>query len=348
MEKSSGWTSEEQKLLELMYDRHGPQKLEELFKDLGYTRSADAIRRKAGRAGLKDSTEVQAETSIEQTWKEIEGEKIDWRSPKDAIARQILVMSCWHIPFHIRDLIELAVLENPQASILVLAGDLLDCFAISKWPKVHLSGVALKKEYEEALDILEWLAPKFEKIILLKGNHEDRWSSYIADRVHKEARFLVNTEVLQRLADGEVMDETGRVVDKVELPNVEYIDASGIDAWWVRLGDAIVCHSTKSSSVPGKGLATLIDDFTGYAVNFNVLVWSHSHMQATIPYRGKVGFETGCMCADMLYARDAKMKYNRPAHVGYTLLSQDKQGRTILQHSKNVLLHTYTRRPIDR
>jgi predicted phosphodiesterase len=99
-----------------------------------------------------------------------------------SVPNKILLLNDIHLPFEDRSSIKIALelgKEN-QIKTIVLGGDLLDFFAISKFvsnPKER----NLKQELSHSKDFLLNLRKSFPtaRIIFKWGNHEKRWNQYL-------------------------------------------------------------------------------------------------------------------------------------------------------------------------
>jgi hypothetical protein len=83
-----------------------------------------------------------------------------------------------HFPFHDAAALKViyAVLRDLQPNLIVHHGDLVDCYAISRFDKDPAHRTTLDKEIQMAAEHLATVAkicPKAERV-LIKGNHEDR------------------------------------------------------------------------------------------------------------------------------------------------------------------------------
>jgi len=93
-----------------------------------------------------------------------------------------LVLADVHLPFHDEEATRVALEYGKRAEVdaIVLLGDLMDCYSISRWvtdPRMR----NLAKELDAARQFLEMLREAWPdaKIIYKAGNHEERWESYL-------------------------------------------------------------------------------------------------------------------------------------------------------------------------
>lgn len=92
----------------------------------------------------------------------------------------ILLLSDIHIPFHDKSALELAVNYQKKIDTIILNGDILDCYSLSKFQRDPRKRLFVE-EIKVARKFFEYLRSKFKKarIIFKFGNHEERYQSYI-------------------------------------------------------------------------------------------------------------------------------------------------------------------------
>lgn len=119
-------------------------------------------------------------------------EKVTFPSGKSRIAKwepyiiegdtRALILSDIHIPYHRKRPITMAIKYGKYRRVdtIILNGDILDCYAISKWETDPR-----ERNFPEELEVLEkffrYLRSEFPhaKIVYKLGNHEERWESYM-------------------------------------------------------------------------------------------------------------------------------------------------------------------------
>jgi predicted phosphodiesterase len=94
-----------------------------------------------------------------------------------------LILSDIHIPYHDRQAIEISCDQLPNATLVLLNGDIMDCFEASKYmPDPR------KCDFVGALDkgrqFIRWIRKRYPraKIIFKKANHEERLERYFITR----------------------------------------------------------------------------------------------------------------------------------------------------------------------
>ncbi len=99
-----------------------------------------------------------------------------------------------HIPFQDRGalsvMFEYADLFHPN--IVTIMGDLLDCYQISTFLKNPIRGKRLFEEIQEGKEFLYEVRDRYPeaKIILYRGNHEERIERYICDKAPQLAELV--------------------------------------------------------------------------------------------------------------------------------------------------------------
>ncbi len=194
------------------------------------------------------------------------------RTPKTVSASRMVICSDIHVPFHDRDLLAdmLRVARRDQCDTIIIAGDLVDAAAFSRWDR-ETPVLDWEKEVDAANSILYEIALTFEHVHILPGNH-----SY---RVLKQTMGQMTWGNV--MAGWEIMD----VLPETSRPQVQDIPVLFLDTW------GLVCHPDNYSRVPGNVAAALA------AVHQRSVFAGHEHaMSLRLDVSGKhlcVGL--GCM-----------------------------------------------------
>lgn len=117
------------------------------------------------------------------------------------IETALLIPDC-HIPFHDRRAFELMIRASKRRRIheVVILGDFLDFYSVSRHEKDPRVKESLKTEIEygnKALDVLDEEFKKARKVYI-EGNHELRLTKYLAEKA-REIFDLTETKSLLRL-----------------------------------------------------------------------------------------------------------------------------------------------------
>ena len=252
--------------------------------------------------------------------------------PEGAARKKIVSISDLHVPFEREDLINKVINEHKDADVLVVNGDFLEIYAVSTWAKNK--EVILQYEYDIALQYLEYFSSVFPHVVLVRGNHERRINKFFASYVSPVISFLVDKEILNRLAAGERYDDFGNVIERRPFENVHY--EGGPNAWYVQIGKTIFLHPEQSSSVDGR-MAVKAQEYFMSREDVDCLVVGHTHKIATIPRRGKLCMEQGCLCCPLDYEKEGKFSHTVRT-LGYAVIWQDKRGNCDFNKSKVVYL----------
>lgn len=343
---AQSWTDEEKALLRELRPTHNLTQLHKEFKAKKFNRSRKAIERKCANMGVfyNGVPKKQEEdlSKYDKTWKAIrklkevyKEDSVETRS-RGILAgkkrRKILSLSDFHIPFERDDLILQAVEEHKDADILVLNGDILDVYAVSTWPKEK--SIALKKEYDIALEYMKIFAKTFPKVVITRGNHEFRLNRYFNSNVTPAISFLVNKEILGHLSEGKVYDDDGNVIETLDFSNVIYLP--GNEAWFFKVGKTMFVHPQAFSIVPGKTSVMAWEYFMDRE-DIDSICCAHTHQQSWLTKKGKLCMEQGCLAVPLDYSKQGKLTYG-PQTLGYAVLYQDEHGNTDFNMSRTIFL----------
>jgi len=98
----------------------------------------------------------------------------------------IAVINDVHVPFHDEQAVNLAfqVIDAATPELIIINGDFIDFFAISRFDKNPRRKLMLGEEIKEARKLLNRMVSRFdpEAWVFVMGNHEDRLKSYLWHR----------------------------------------------------------------------------------------------------------------------------------------------------------------------
>jgi len=134
---------------------------------------------------------------------------------------RIGIISDIHIPFYDPVALSAAVtyLADLNLDTLILNGDIIDCYQISRFGFIPMERTRLRWEVDALQKFIVKLKLTFPKtrIIYKTGNHEDRWDRYILNRVPELFGTKI-TEFGQLVkADGVELVEDKRVIEAGNL-----------------------------------------------------------------------------------------------------------------------------------
>jgi len=312
------------------------------------TRSPDAVRRKMQRDGLsREAPETYSQTEnpyvdrwrvlreLQEQYKE-ESIEANVGRPENADTK-ILCISDIHFPFARLDYIEQILEAHPDADIVVLNGDIIDGHIFSTFEK-HKT-IAAIDEYRCAFNFVRTLSEAYPKVVLNEGNHDVRPARAMRSAGFKQAaNQVLRPNLIARIANGEMLDSTGLVVEKLDFDNVHY---DPYEPWYTRIGKAIIAHPHgRGSSRPGYTVSRVAQYFNQRygAGEIDTFVCGHTHKI----YKGVVSrqllIEQGCLEDVTLYAHSPKLQYTGTGENGYAVLYQDAKGNTDFNKSGPIFL----------
>ena len=225
---------------------------------------------------------------------------------------KVLVLSDLHIPFHKdKEIIDI-VKEYSNVNLIILAGDILDCFSVSTFPKeMHIPLYEELKIASSFLKKIDRLTPNTKKIVF-RGNHEFRFKRYLA-KFQSEFSPLVSDDILEILKNGFTYRDyknRKRVIEPLS-DNFKIVDS-----WYYIYKDLILAHPTNFSKIPMRTCVSTYDYFKNQGIDFNALAIGHTHKAGTLIHGGTLLCELGCLCEQMDYANNGNVNYT-PQTNGY-------------------------------
>jgi len=243
---------------------------------------------------------------------------------------KVLCMSDFHFPFQNTSVIEHAIKNHGDADVLVLNGDIMENYIVSKWPKKRV--ILLEWEYKLAAEFIREMASKFKFVALTLGNHEYRLNSYFAANVDPAVNFLVCNDILSRLADGWDFDEHGEFKKLYTLDNVYY--KGGLGSWYVKVGKTIFAHPRFFSRTPMRTAITALEYFKDRE-DVECLVMSHTHKLGSYILHDKLIMEQGCCCVPLDYEAEGKSAPSLQSF-GYAVVYMNKEGHVDFDRSRAI------------
>lgn len=236
----------------------------------------------------------------------------------EAGRERVLVFSDLHIPDHKEEMILDIVRENAKVNMIILAGDILDCKAVSAWFDEHIS--ILDYEMIQAHKLLTKIREITQaKIILVKGNHEQRVNVHYAKNAKAMGTSVVETEILYKLAKGFTIKDKENPKIRTEylaIDDVEYCEARSF-----MYGDLLCNHP---SMFRKQNMATVKlmweEKLKNKYPKAKVIICGHTHQLGLVYYEdGRVLIESGCTCLPASYADQDDRPYKMQQY-GYIYL----------------------------
>jgi hypothetical protein len=232
-----------------------------------------------------------------------------------------------HAPYEHEDAIKWMVRRTAlKAKRIILAGDLADMFNFSRYPKFKRHYDAME-EIIRVQALLNMFSESYEEVILMTGNHDDRFIKFLQ-------RMGLPPEVFEVFdyMHGQYSLHPIFVLAR-NLKNVKIVEPVIKDyasfGYLHQQGDAIISHAEKYSSICNKAVAQVIQSLKSYhevqglIKPFKVVIQAHTHQAGkTFNDFGVVGIENGCLCLTPDYAGDARRIQTRASILGYTELVQ--------------------------
>jgi metallophosphoesterase superfamily enzyme len=219
-----------------------------------------------------------------------------------------LVMSDIHVPFELDNINEYVKLFVGYVDGLILAGDLLDEYAVSSFVKDK--EISLQYEMVRAHNLLKQWAEWFEEVTIIKGNHDERIDNYVRKNLQPSVLFLIPENLALRHF------ETGFKVRDIHGNETEYEGIKGLkveNSWFIKKHDLIIAHPKNFSKVNGKTVVMTDEYFLAHGYNHRGTIIGHTHMACKITPRGdRVLMEIGCNNKPMDYSKKSGKVNYRP------------------------------------
>lgn len=247
---------------------------------------------------------------------------------------RVLVLSDLHIPFHKDKEIVNIVKEHSNVDLIILAGDILDCFSVSSFPKeMHIPLYEELKIASSVLKKIDRLTPNTKKIVF-RGNHEFRFKRYLA-KFQSEFSPLVSDDILEILKNGFTYRDYKNRKRVVEPLSDNF---TIIDSWYYIYKDLVLAHPTNFSKIPMRTCVSTYDYFKNQGIDFNALAIGHTHKAGSLIHGGTLLCELGCLCEQMDYANNGNVNYT-PQTNGYGVFVFHK-GKVDIYNSGTKYLYT--------
>lgn len=248
----------------------------------------------------------------------------------NGIVSNILTISDLHVPYHLP--VETYHDYVGKIDILQINGDVGDCQAISKFPKIYrvspMEELILTRQH--LIEIIDYLHPK--KVVINYGNHDLRFQNYFAKNLDSDLLELMPKTSLELICvDGfHHYDKRNRtkVWYKALQKVYDDIEIEYIDNWFCQIGETIFCHPL---AFKGGNLKTAEDAmiyFRNEGYQFTSLVMAHTHRVGGLKIGNTVLYEQGC-CCDVKKANYNDGKLIKSQKEGFLFLGQDKTGKVI-------------------
>ncbi len=185
------------------------------------------------------------------------------------------------------------------------------------------------------IDLIDYIKPK--KVIINKGNHEDRLLRMLSDKLNDDLLNLMPDSSLDLIINDGFKNSDRRnrteiwyspIKDVFENIIVEY---SG--DWKCKIGKTIIAHPLSYSSGMLKTTEKAVDFFLRQDRDFDCVILGHTHKLGSYIQGGIYMYEQGCCCKteEMNYTDG---KFCLPQQKGFMYVCQKNDGALIHEKTK--------------
>lgn len=256
------------------------------------------------------------------------------------IKTRILCISDFHFPF--AKPIETFADYAGRTDILVLNGDILDCYAISKFPKTYRSSpleeMVGARQY--LIDLIAYIQPR--EVVVTYGNHCLRLGSYLSSHLDTDIQELMPETSLEYLfVDGFTHYNRKLKTKTYYEPISEVFDNIKITYtgnWYCQIFDTIFCHPKAFASSPMKTAEKAMYFFRNEGKQFQTLVMAHTHRTGSYSIGNTMIYEQGAACdTDKLNYSNGMLVNSQKQ--GFIYLCYDADGHCVFDKTKLVTLN---------
>lgn len=257
------------------------------------------------------------------------------------INTRILSISDLHIPFHKPT----SVFDKyaGRVDILQLNGDIIDCQALSRFPKVYrkspMEEILIAREY--IIELIERIEPR--KVVVNYGNHDLRFQNYLAKNLDSDILELMPKTALELILIDGFNHYNKELHTKVHYDALRDVFDGSVeivynDAWYSVIGDVIFCHPLAYSSGMMATSEKARRFFKDEGYEFGCLVMAHTHHTGSYDVGDIVMYEQGAAC------ETSKQNYSdgklfRSQKEGFIFLCLDMDGKLIQNATELVKLN---------
>ena len=250
--------------------------------------------------------------------------------------KSIMFINDIHVPYQRDDLLQIIAKHKEEITHLCIIGDFLDCYSISSFSKIRQT--TLKEEVLTGYEVLKQIRKILnnnQKIIMLKGNHEDRWRKVIENLKDEDMQSFINPNILEMYSEGFTIYDKGK---RKKYPPIENLTV--INHWYAIIDGIVACHPLTFSNTKGSVVEKCSQHFLSKGVDFDLVIFAHTHKYTsavTERFSNKFVIENCCMCKTQEYADTGKLNYSRQTY-GYTIVKYNTGDRVTLNNCKSYIL----------
>lgn len=258
------------------------------------------------------------------------------REDNEKFDKSVMVINDVHLPFERDDVLELISKHSNEITHLVIAGDLIDCEAVSSFPKIERGTMLDELLYAyEFINKVRKILNNNQKIIIIKGNHCDRFTSTIKKMQEKNLQMFINPEILSMISDGFTIYKDSKKMVYKPVENVTYIPH-----WYAQIDNLIVAHPKDFSRVKGKMLENVCSYFINQNLQFDMVIFGHTHKYScgvVDRFANKFIVENPCLCKPQEYSDCGKLGFSPQAY-GYTVINYNNEEKIDPNNVKTYIL----------
>jgi len=350
------WRPQEERLLKTLLPTNSYREISEQINrrhDKGITgfpceRTDEAVRKKCDREGWDAESLATPEKDLHsERWEALQEIQRQYEAqgvtrtrgvmPATQAGTKILSLSDIHFPLARMDLLQKILDEHADADVVVINGDLMEGYIFSTFEKNK--SIAALDEYRIAFEFIRMLSERFPKVVLVSGNHDIRASRVLKQTgFNKDATQVLRPDLMARIANGELLDETGMLVAKLDFSNVIYEQR---EAWFVKVGKTLFIHPHgRGGAKPGHTVTNHGDKLIRRYQEGEVdsVICGHTHKIYKGIINGVMYVEQGYLAGILSYLHTPKSDYRFNYQNGYAVIYQDADGNTDFNRSGPVYL----------
>jgi len=240
----------------------------------------------------------------------------------DLKPQKILSLSDLHSPFINFRAVNRAIMDNLDADIVILNGDVYDGYAMSHFDKIK--DVSFDVELKKVEKLLDVLTARYKYVIWVGGNHDlYRFEKFVAKNCGGMKDFFMQ--------NANPMDHLAKKYNNVVI----------VPHNWLEIGNVIFSHPEEFSITDMKTVVQTDERFQAIKhllpdPNYRGVIIGHTHHFGKIVKNDKVLMEQGCLCHlyDYKFQRPAKNRWE----LGYAVVEFDNNMKMIVNKSNVILI----------
>lgn len=246
----------------------------------------------------------------------------DYKKSNIEFENSVMIINDIHCPHEREDVLTIIEKHSTEITALVVGGDLMDCFAVSSFPKIEAMSLIEELKYTyNFLKKIRAILSDGQDIIIINGNHEERWRKVIEKMHEKDLQKFINPNILSMMIEGFVIYDDKKRIKFEPIEGIKYVPH-----WYVVIDRMVVCHPKTFSVSKGKMLENVTQHFVNKGIDFDLVVFGHTHKLSTgiiDRYCNKIAVENPCLCKPQPYADRGSTGYSAQTY-GYTVVQYNK------------------------